>query len=89
MKALVIVANGLHLGYLGCYGNDWVATPNLDRLAAEGIVFDQHLADWPTPLALHPEQRSAGTGRYHRPAVPSPPAPTAWPDRRPSPSATV
>jgi len=41
-RILVINAPGLHLGFLGCYGNDWVATPNLDRLAAEGVVFDQH-----------------------------------------------
>ncbi len=55
----------MHLGYLGCYGNDWVATPNLDRLAAEGIAFDQHLVDHPE-LALSADllQRSAGSGRY-------------------------
>jgi len=45
MKAIVIQASGMHLGFLGCYGNDWIATPNLDRLAAEGIVFDQHFAN--------------------------------------------
>lgn len=42
MKVVVLQASGLHLGFLGCYGNDWIATPNLDRLASEGIVFDQH-----------------------------------------------
>lgn len=47
MKILVIEALGLHLGYLGCYGNDWVATPNLDRLAVQGVVFDWHIADRP------------------------------------------
>jgi arylsulfatase A-like enzyme len=47
MKILVLHVNGLHLGYLGCYGSDWVQTPNLDRLAAEGIVFDQHVANCP------------------------------------------
>jgi arylsulfatase A-like enzyme len=47
MKVLVLVAEGFHLGYLGCYGNDWVATPALDRLAAEGVVFDQHYSDRP------------------------------------------
>lgn len=73
MKILVLEALGLHLGYLGCYGNDWVATPNLDRLAAEGIVFDCHIADQPdlqSSLPLH--QRSAGTGCYTRPGQSAP-----------------
>jgi arylsulfatase A-like enzyme len=47
MKALVMVARGLRLQYLGCYGNEWIRTPALDRLAAEGVVFDQHFADRP------------------------------------------
>jgi arylsulfatase A-like enzyme len=47
MKILVIEALGLHLGNLGCYGNDWVATPNLDRLASQGVVFDWHIAEQP------------------------------------------
>src|SRR5262249_41694169 len=59
MKLLVIHVSGLHLGYLGCYGNDWISTPAIDRLAAEGVVFDQHFADclgqWPTTW----------TGLYH------------------------
>lgn len=71
MKILVVEIAALPLGYLGCYGNDWVATPNLDRLAAEGVVFDQHLADWPQapgPLTWsQPSARSCWTGRYHFP----------------------
>ncbi len=53
MKILVVEASALHLGFLGCYGNDWVATPNLDRLAAESVVFDRHFVDFPveTPVA--------------------------------------
>jgi arylsulfatase A-like enzyme len=45
MNVVVIEASGLHLGYLGCYGNEWIATPNLDRLAAQSVVFDQHYLD--------------------------------------------
>ncbi len=68
MKIVVIEAIGLHLGFLGCYGNDWVATPNLDRLAAEGVVFDWHFADQPDlPGTMPWAERSVGTGCYARP----------------------
>ena len=70
MKVIVIEACGLHLGYLGCYGNDWVATPNLDRLAAEGVVFEWHFADQPELDSVTPwHQRSVGTGRYSLPGL--------------------
>jgi hypothetical protein len=42
MKVLLLLVRGMHLGYLGCYGNEWISTPEIDRLATEGIVFDQH-----------------------------------------------
>src|SRR5947209_6725045 len=58
MKALVLELADLHLGYLGCYGNEWVATPALDRFAAQGVVFDQHFAGW---LGAG---REPWTGRY-------------------------
>jgi arylsulfatase A-like enzyme len=64
MKVLVIAANGLNLGYLGCYGNEWVQTPNLDRLAAEGVVFDSHFADNPDASAA---RRTWLTGIYQIP----------------------
>src|SRR6478672_1102760 len=71
MRLLVLEALGLHLGYLGCYGNDWVATPNLDRLAAEGVVFDAHFADQPDLNSTIPwHQRSVGAGRHARPGQP-------------------
>ena len=53
MKILVVELVGCNLAYLGCYGNEWVATPNLDRLAAEAIVFDQHFAG-PLPIRFEP-----------------------------------
>lgn len=61
MRALVVEVPALACSYLGCYGNEWVATPSLDRLAAEGLVFDQHIADC---LGDYP---SPWTGRYHLP----------------------
>ena len=42
MRILVLEIPALHLGYLGCYGNDWVGTPNIDRLASQSVVFNRH-----------------------------------------------
>lgn len=67
MKILVVEVSALHLGFLGCYGNDWVATPYLDRLAAESVVFDRHFADCPELSADRP--RSALTRRYDFPGA--------------------
>jgi arylsulfatase A-like enzyme len=61
MNVIVVVCNGLHLGFLGAYGNSWIETPNLDRLATEGIVFDHH---FPENLTTLPTRRSWWTGRY-------------------------
>ncbi|HEV3165113.1 MAG TPA: sulfatase [Isosphaeraceae bacterium] len=61
MNVIVVVCNGLHLGFLGAYGNAWIETPHLDRLAAEGVVFDYH---FPENLTTLPTRRSWWTGRY-------------------------
>lgn len=61
MNVIVVACNSLHLGFLGAYGNSWIETPNLDRLAAEGVVFDHH---YPENLTTLPTRRSWWTGRY-------------------------
>jgi arylsulfatase A-like enzyme len=61
MKAIVIVVHGWNVGWLGPYGNEWVLTPNLDCVAAEGVVFDQHIADVPDPALAW---RTLWSGRY-------------------------
>ncbi len=33
---------------LGCYGKDYIHTPNIDKLAAEGVVFTRHFVQVPT-----------------------------------------
>src|SRR5262245_52505376 len=69
---------------LPCYGLDFVHTPHLDRLAAEGIVFEQ--AYTPAPIcvpmraAMMSGQWPAATGvlgnnHWLRPDVPT------WPER--------
>lgn len=42
-----ILADDLGWGELGCYGQEKIRTPNLDRLAEEGMRFTQHYAGAP------------------------------------------
>lgn len=39
-----IIADDLGYGDLGCYGQQLIKTPNIDRLAREGMLFTQHYA---------------------------------------------
>lgn len=72
MKILVIVARGLQAGAVGCYGSQWIDTPALNDLAADGVVFDQHFADAASPEGA---RRAWRTGCYRLPA----PSPTSAP----------
>lgn len=47
MKVIVIALRSCPTAFLGPYGNEWVATPTFDRLAADGVVFDRHIARIP------------------------------------------
>ncbi len=46
-SAICLVVDRWHFGYVGAYGNTWLPTPEVDRLAARGFVFDQALVDSP------------------------------------------
>lgn len=39
-NVLLIVADALRADFLGCYGADAITSPNIDRLAREGILFE-------------------------------------------------
>ena len=45
MNLLVLSTDPWRADYLGCYGNDRVRTPNLDRLASEGVRFENAFAE--------------------------------------------
>ena len=47
MKKNVIVCmfDSLQFNYLGCYGNEWIKTPNFDRFAREGVLFENAYAE--------------------------------------------
>jgi arylsulfatase A-like enzyme len=60
-RVVVLSFDHLHLGYLGCYGNDWMETPNLDRLATQSVLFDRYFTENLDPAAVN---HAWWTGRY-------------------------
>ena len=61
MNVILIVNDTYRRDHLGCYGNEWIHTPNLDRFAARGARFDQcYIASYPTV----PNRWDMLTGRY-------------------------
>lgn len=61
-NVILILADDLGYGDLGCYGNDILRTPHLDRLAAEGVRCSQHYTS--SPLCA-PARGALLTGRYN------------------------
>jgi len=55
------MADSFQFNYLGCYGNDWIKTPNLDRLAREGVLFENAYGENQPTV---PVRRSMLTGRF-------------------------
>lgn len=60
-NVMIIIADDLGYGDLGCYGARRLATPHLDRLAAEGVRFTQGYAPSST---CTPSRYAMLTGEY-------------------------
>ncbi len=58
---VLIVSDDQGYRDLGCFGSDEVLTPNLDRLAREGVRLTNFYVAWP---ACTPSRASLLTGRY-------------------------
>jgi arylsulfatase A-like enzyme len=50
---ICLVIDRLHAGFLGAYGNTWIATPHVDHLAADAFAFDRVLVDSPRLESLY------------------------------------
>ena len=60
-NVVYIFADDLGYGDLGCYGQQKIRTPNIDRLASEGIRFTQHYVGAPVSA---PSRCNLMTGRH-------------------------
>ena len=61
---IYILADDLGYGELGAYGQEKIKTPNLDRLAAEGMRFTQHYRTLsPTALMMKCTPRLSSQSR--------------------------
>ena len=61
MNVIVIINDSLRLDHLGCYGNTWIKTPNIDKLASESAVFDYF---YPEGVPTVPCRTAFFTGRF-------------------------
>ena len=64
MNVIVLVADTWQFNYLGCYGNPWIQTPNIDALAGDAVVFENAYAEGCPTV---PTRRALLTGRYTLP----------------------
>ena len=62
-NVIVIMADDLGYGDLGCYGNQEIQTPHLDRLAAEGIRFTDYHSNG---TVCSPTRAALLTGKYQQ-----------------------
>ena len=58
---LLIMTDQQRSDSLGCYGADWVETPNLDTIAADGVVFENCYV---TNTICTPSRASMWTGKH-------------------------
>jgi len=59
MKVILLVIDTLRADHLGCYGYHYDTSPNIDRLAKEGVIFEKA---YPTDVPTQPSFTSMFTG---------------------------
>ncbi len=62
MQVLFVILDTLRRDFLEPYGNTWVHTPNIARLAERSVVCDNH---WVGSLPCMPARREFMTGRHN------------------------
>ena len=50
---ILIVVDTLRADYLSCYGNNFIKTPNIDKLASDGVLFENVISQSSWTLPSH------------------------------------
>ena len=62
MNVIIIMLDSLRKDHIGCYGNDWIHTPNMDEFAKESVVFTRA---FPEALPTLPVRRAMSVSYTH------------------------
>src|SRR5690606_18875866 len=63
LNFIIIMADDLGYGDISCYGNSYINTPNIDRLAKEGIRFTDFHSNG---AVCSPTRAALLTGKYQQ-----------------------
>jgi arylsulfatase A-like enzyme len=63
-NVVMIMTDTWQFNYTGCYGNEWIRTPNVDALAREGTLFEKAYGEG---MPTIPVRRTLATGRFTLP----------------------
>ncbi|MEM3714011.1 MAG: sulfatase [Nitrososphaeria archaeon] len=58
-NVILVIIDTLRKDHVGCYGNEWIRTPNLDKLSKMSTIFDNA---YPESLPTIPVRRALWTG---------------------------
>jgi len=70
MNIIVIVLDSLRRDHLGCYGNSWMKTPNLDKFSEQAVSFDNAFAEGLPTIPVRTELITGQTSLPFRPWQP-------------------
>jgi len=67
MNLIIVISDTLRRDFLGCYGNRWISTPNIDKFAENSIVFDNaYIGSFPTVPNRHEILTGKFVFTYHK-----------------------
>jgi len=70
MNLIVIMLDSLRADHLGCYGNEWIKTPNIDEFAKESVLFEQAFTNGLPTIPVRTELFTGCSSLAYRPWQP-------------------